>query len=168
MSKGELLNTDALDKQWKNRLEHSEHVTTYFACYMMFLYDILELQLSGVAVQLITQLTCCTYISITHMCDECPLIPDSHAAVRSSSAASDPTTEKLECFLDHRSLLGMLQQRSSSLDATPTQPGSRPPITPRQAAVSDPAVLRSRLGREAFLLNYKVGYCLTALARCCE
>ena len=34
------------------------------------------------------------------------------AAVRSSSAASDPTTEKLECFLDHRSLLGMLQQRA--------------------------------------------------------
>ena len=31
--------------------------------------------------------------------------------MRSSSAASDPTTEKLECFLDHRSLLGMLQQR---------------------------------------------------------
>lgn len=34
------------------------------------------------------------------------------AAVRSSSAASDPITEKLECFLDHRSLLGMLQQRA--------------------------------------------------------
>ena len=32
--------------------------------------------------------------------------------MRSSSAASDPTTEKLECFLDHRSLLGMLQQRA--------------------------------------------------------
>ncbi len=38
--------------------------------------------------------------------------------MRSSSAASDPTTEKLECFLDHRSLLGMLQQRA------PLQEGS--------------------------------------------
>lgn len=89
------------------------------------------------------------------------------AAVRSSSAASDPTTEKLECFLDHRSLLGMLQQRSSSLDAALMQSSSRPPVTPPLAAVSDPAVLRSRLGREAFLLNYKVGYCLNALPGCC-
>lgn len=38
------------------------------------------------------------------------------AAVRSSSAASDPITEKLECFLDHRSLLGMLQQRAAPKD----------------------------------------------------
>ena len=34
------------------------------------------------------------------------------AAVRSSSAASDPSTEKLECFLDQRSLMGMLTQRT--------------------------------------------------------
>lgn len=79
------------------------------------------------------------------------------AAVRSSSAGSDPATEKLECCLDHRSLLGMLQQRSLSSNSATTQPGSRPPLTPRQVAVSDPDLLRSRLGREAFLLNYKVG-----------
>lgn len=43
------------------------------------------------------------------------------AAVRSSSAASDPIIEKLECFLDHRSLLGMLQQRAGPQD-DPTAP----------------------------------------------
>lgn len=88
------------------------------------------------------------------------------AAVRSSSAAGDPTTEKLECFLDHRSLLGMLQQQSASSDAAAPQHGSRPPITPRQAAVSDPALLRSRLGREAFLLNYKVAFLLNYKLEC--
>ena len=49
--------------------------------------------------------------------------------MRSSSAASDPTTEKLECFLDHRSLLGMLQQRA------PLQEGSTALQDPRHPLV---------------------------------
>ena len=54
------------------------------------------------------------------------------AAVRSSSAASDPTHEKLECFLDHRSLLGMLQQRAAP------QEESIPPNDPRHPLVLHP------------------------------
>lgn len=54
--------------------------------------------------------------------------------MRSSSAASDPTTEKLECFLDHRSLLGMLQQRAPPSEDPPALPDSRHPL------VRDPPV----------------------------
>ncbi|DBA91460.1 hypothetical protein WJX77_003506 [Trebouxia sp. C0004] len=83
-------------------------------------------------------------------------------AVRSSSAASDPTTEKLECFLDHRSLLGMLQQRAPlQEDSTALQDPRHPLVSPRQMPSSDPALLRSRLGREAFLLGYKIEWPLS-------
>ncbi|KAL3137516.1 hypothetical protein ABBQ38_004802 [Trebouxia sp. C0009 RCD-2024] len=84
------------------------------------------------------------------------------AAVRSSSAASDPITEKLECFLDHRSLLGMLQQRAAPKDdhTAPKDP-QQPLVSPRQMPGSDPTLLRSRLGREAFLLGYKIEWPLS-------
>ncbi|KAL0053447.1 hypothetical protein WJX82_005855 [Trebouxia sp. C0006] len=83
-------------------------------------------------------------------------------AVRSSSAASDPTTEKLECFLDHRSLLGMLQQRGPLQEgSTALQDPQHPLVSPRQMPSSDPALLRSRLGREAFLLGYKIEWPLS-------
>ncbi|KAA6417682.1 MAG: Spc97 Spc98 family of spindle pole body (SBP) component, partial [Trebouxia sp. A1-2] len=50
-------------------------------------------------------------------------------AVRSSSAASDPTTEKLECFLDHRTLLGMLQQRAPLQEDSTALQDPRHPLT---------------------------------------
>lgn len=83
-------------------------------------------------------------------------------AVRNSSAASDPITEKLECFLDHRSLLGMLQQRAAPQeDPTALRDPQQPLVSPRQMPGSDPTLLRSRLGKEAFLLGYKIEWPLS-------
>ncbi|KAK9817974.1 hypothetical protein WJX72_005158 [[Myrmecia] bisecta] len=78
-------------------------------------------------------------------------------AVRTSSASSDPTSEDLMCTLDHRSLLGMLkhifQHREEPHRLSPLK-GAVPASTSPSAA--DRNLLKSRLGREALMLGYKV------------
>lgn len=86
-----------------------------------------------------------------------------YAAVKGSSAASDPAAEGLVCTLDHRSLLGMLkhifahrEEPSALRLASPMNHGPPSRTASAAAAAADPKLLKQRLGREAFMLGYKV------------
>lgn len=113
-------------------------------------------------------------------------------AVRTSSAASDPNSEDLQCLLDYRSLLGMLKHILRVPETMPggvrragervlpniklapfggpgALPGALPGpggmITPRDAATNpaEQKLLQARTGREAFLLTYKVEWPLSVV-----
>ncbi|KAK9863562.1 hypothetical protein WJX84_003827 [Apatococcus fuscideae] len=86
-------------------------------------------------------------------------------AVRASSAAGDPTGDDLSCSLDHRSLLGMLKQTfQQHSDASRDSPfkAKREKVDTRGQA-HERSLLKSRIGREAFMLCFKVDWPLSVV-----
>eukprot|EP00891_Asterochloris_glomerata_P004229 jgi/Astpho2/4229/Aster-05189 len=81
-------------------------------------------------------------------------------AVRSSSVAGDPHSERLQCSLSPLSLLGMLKdlyaKYDAALGANPTAFLSPVKSSPSSKPEKERAAMLSKKGMDAFILKYKV------------